>query len=131
MPEAPKPRFGRMSVEEYRAKTVAGFVAIKPANKYNAKKTEYAGLLYDSKGEAGLAEQLDWKLKAKLIKAVKRQVPYTLIPDVTIVWDFVVTELDGSIVCMDYKGVETPVFKVKLKLFKHFYPGVRFELVRA
>ena len=43
-------------------------------NKFNAKKTEYNGLRYDSKLEVEKAMELDWMLKAKEIKSWERQV---------------------------------------------------------
>ena len=41
--------------------------------KFNAKKTEYNGYIYDSKLEAAVAETLDWRPEAKEIKDWERQ----------------------------------------------------------
>jgi len=42
---------------------------VKRQNKYNAKSTEYGGLIYHSKKEAGYAQELDLRIKAKDIKS--------------------------------------------------------------
>src|ERR1039458_6706049 len=43
--------------------------------KYNAIRSVYNGYPYDSKFEAAYAMQLDWRVKAKEIKAWDRQLP--------------------------------------------------------
>ena len=44
-------------------------------NKYGAKKTEYRGVVYDSKWEAQKAYELDMLQRAGKITDLQRQVP--------------------------------------------------------
>ena len=37
----------------------------------------------------------------------------------------------GCLECHDFKGVETPVFRLKAKLFRDRYPTVPLRLIRA
>lgn len=109
-----------------------------PSNKYGAKKTEYNGVLYDSKREAAYAHELDLRLKAHDINGWIRQVPFPL--DVNgqliakYVMDFVVYHKDGTVELVEVKGFETPVYKLKVKLLKAIYlssnPTWRYTIVR-
>ncbi len=126
-----KPAFGKMSAEAYRALTDGGGSGQGRSGKFNAVRTEYDGSLYDSKGEAQLAMVLDWRLKAKQIKGYDRQVRLHLVAGIHIVMDFVVENLDGTKQYLDFKGMETPVFKIKRKLFEHFYAPAKIELVKT
>ena len=51
-----------MDIEEYKR------IYKGRGNKYNAKSSTYNGRHYDSKLEASYAMELDWMLKAKIIK---------------------------------------------------------------
>lgn len=104
-------------------------------NKYQAKKTEYNGTLYDSKGEAKLAQNIDLLIKAKEVRGVERQVKIPLYginrtKICTIVVDFKLTMKDGSVEIWEYKGMETIAFKLKYKLFKDNYPDTKYILVK-
>lgn len=89
-------------------------------NKYHAKKTEYDGVQYHSKFEAGFAQGLDMRLKAKEIKGWERQVKISLdvngyhIANYYI--DFVVHHLDKTKEYVEVKGFETDVWRMKWKL---------------
>lgn len=48
--------------------------------KYKAKKTEYDGIMFDSKKEAQRYAELKILERAGVIKNLQRQVTYTLIP---------------------------------------------------
>lgn len=85
--------------------------------KYNAKKTEVDGIIFDSKGEAGLYKDLQMLLNAGLIEKVERQVPFKLYAGIKYVADFVVT-VKGSKRVLDFKGIFTPEFRLKKKLFE-------------
>ena len=95
-------------------------------NKYNAKKTEYMNIKFDSKLEANRYGELIAMQKGGLIKDLERQVRYKLEVNnqliTTYVADFVYIKIndDGSQEkIVEYaKGVETPVFKIKKKLMK-------------
>ena len=101
-------------------------------SKYGAKKTEYNGYIYDSKFEAGVAQELDWRLKAGEIKDWERQFKVEM-------WaydkdgnpalkkthkiDFRVHELDGSYTLLEAKGVETQDYRDRRKwLMKLWMP---------
>ena len=51
-------------------------------NKYGAKKTEIDGIVFDSKHEAHRWVELKYMERAGLIKELKRQVRYCLIPTI-------------------------------------------------
>jgi len=95
------------------------------SNKYGARKTEYNGVMYDSKRESEYARELDLRVRAHDILSWQRQVKYPMIvKDIkitTYVADFVITHNNGHIEIVDIKGVETPVFKLKAKLLKALY----------
>lgn len=54
------------------------FYLQRKANKYGASKTVFQGRLYDSKGEAGLAVEIDILLKSGLVVKVEPQVTFKL-----------------------------------------------------
>jgi len=91
-------------------------------NKYNAKKTIYKGITYDSKKEAMRAEELDVMLSIGKILDIQRQVPLKCIVNnllvCKLVCDFVYTLPSGEVIHEDVKGMVLPVFKLKQKLVK-------------
>ena len=107
-------------------------------NKYGAKKTVYNGITYHSKFEAEYAKGLDWRVKAKDIKSWGRQLKISL--DVNgehicnYFIDFGITHNNNTIEMVEVKGVETPVWKLKFKLFLAIYkkerPNVLITLVK-
>ncbi len=103
-------------------------------NKFNAKKTKYNGRLYHSKLEAEYAKKLDWRLKAKDIKAVVPQ--YKISIDVkgshitNYLMDFKVVTLDDSIEMHEVKGRETMLWRLKWRLAKVLYPQWKFVLIK-
>ncbi len=104
-------------------------------NKYGAKKTEFKGEIYDSKGEAGLAAEIDIRIKAGQVESVERQVRFLLFGRggakiCTHVVDFVLTMPDGSLEVWEYKGMETRDFKIKYKLFLDNYPNIKYIIVK-
>lgn len=100
-------------------------------SKYGNKKVVIDGHTFDSKAEAKYYEQLKWLKQAKQIKDFKLQPRFLLLESykkngktvrkTEYVADFEITNLDGSIEIVDVKGVETPVFKLKKKLFEFRY----------
>jgi hypothetical protein len=98
-------------------------------NKFNAKKTEYNGIIFDSKKEANYCATLD-KLKNATSPADKvidyeRQVKFPV--EVmgrkicTYKLDFKVTYGDLSVKYIDVKGMKTPVYNLKKKLVEAIY----------
>jgi hypothetical protein len=105
-------------------------------NKYNAKKTEYNGVLYDSKREAEHAFQLDMRLKARgkdRIKSWTRQITLPLMVNNQLICkhrvDFQITHLDGSIEFVEVKGMLTRDYKLKLKLLRALYQDIKYTIV--
>lgn len=101
-------------------------------NKYNAKKTEADGIIFDSKAEAIRYCQLKLLQLGEIIKDLKLQVAYELVPKqkgeraVKYIADFVYFE-DGNQIVEDCKGMKTPQYIIKRKLFKQLYPQYVFR----
>lgn len=95
---------------------------IKSSNKFNAKKSNYNGMEFDSKGEAGYCEQLDWRIKAGEIQSYERQVRIPLSVNGVLIFtyiaDFVVTDKHGAKEIHEYKGLRLPLFDAKWKLLQ-------------
>jgi len=94
-------------------------------SKYGAHSTEYGGAVYHSKKEAGYAQELDLRIKAGEVKSWDRQVRISLdvngfhICDYYL--DFRVHLNDGTVEMVEVKGFETPVWRLKWKLFEAIY----------
>lgn len=99
-------------------------------SKYRNARTEYGGITYDSKFEAGVARDLDIRVRAGEIAGWERQykvtIPLyrkdgTLGKTVTHKVDFRVHELDGTFTLLEAKGVETPDYKMRRDLLMGFW----------
>ena len=94
----------------------------KSGNKYHAQSSEYGGSIYHSKFEAGYAQELDLRVKAKDIKSWERQIPLELKINgqkiCTYKIDFVIEHNDGSHEYVECKGFETPEWKLKWKILE-------------
>ena len=101
--------------------------------KYGNKKTEVDGILFDSKHEATRWIELRYMERTKLIKNLRRQVPFVLIPAQRIngkvaereckyIADFVYEE-NGQTVVEDAKSpaTRTDAYKIKKKLMLKNY----------
>jgi hypothetical protein len=104
----------------------------KIGNKYNAKKTEIDGITFHSRKESVRYSQLKLYEKGGLIKDLRLQVPYELIPKLVIngkteraikyVADFVyIDTVSGKEIVEDVKGMITDIFKIKYRLMKQIY----------
>ena len=113
--------------------------SFRSSSKLRNSSTEYNGLRYDSKLEAKVAQELDWKLKAGEIKEWRRQVKIPLkVNEVHITnyyIDFVYIDKDGQVVYLEVKGLEMPLWKVKWKLLialiNEIDQGAKLEVVKA
>ena len=107
--------------------------------KYHARRTVYAGEEYASKGEAEYARRLDHLRAAGAIRDWRRGTPWTLLASPTgrkrdgieYTPDYHVWDAQGRFYVVDFKGVETAVFKLKAKLWKAVYPTVPLHVVKA
>ena len=102
------------------------------ATKYKSKKVEIDGHIFDSKIEARYYKQLKWLQDNDQILFFRLQPRYLLqeafrkngktFRKIEYIADFEVHHKDGSIEVIDVKGYQTPVFKIKRKLFEYKYP---------
>lgn len=108
--------------------------------KYNNKKITMDGQKFDSKKEASRYRELRLLEKAGVIKDLRMQVKFTLIPsqrdeatgkvverECSYKADFVYTE-DGETVVEDVKGYRTKEYIIKRKLMLYQY-GIRIREV--
>lgn len=104
------------------------FLAAQPVepkrNKFNAKKTEVDGILFDSKREARRYQDLKIAERCGVISDLRLQVVYALrVNDIHVCSyraDFQYFE-DGQIVLEDAKGIRTREYKIKRALMKAIY----------
>ena len=111
-------------------------------SKYSAKKTEYNGMIFDSKGECERFKELQLLEQGGIICNLQRQVKFVLIPtqrepdiigpkggvkpgkviekECTYTADFVYEE-NGKMVVEDYKGFKTDAYKIKKKLMLYVH----------
>lgn len=99
-------------------------------SKFHAKKTTVDGITFDSRKEADRYLTLKAMEEEGLIRDLRRQVRYELVPafdvdgrhyrPVFYVADFVYVEDDKTVV-EDVKGMRTDVYRLKSKLFARRY----------
>ena len=105
-------------------------------NKFQAQKTTYNGVLYDSKIEAAYAARLDVLRKAagkdKVVN-VERQKKFSFdhggVHICSLIIDFVVHFADGRVEYHEVKGFETRESSIKRKLAKAFY-GLEIKVIK-
>lgn len=110
-------------------------------SKYGAKKVTYDGKTFDSQKEAQRYAELRLLERGKVIKDLKCQVGFVLIPAqrdesgkvieraVTYVADFVYTDCNtGEQVVEDTKGFKTKEYILKRKMMLYFH-GIRIKEV--
>lgn len=106
----------------------------KKKSKYNAKKTWVDGISFDSKAEAEFYCELKLMVKCKKIAGFCRQPRFVITEGkngnrgVEYVSDFVIFNNDGTYKIVDVKGVETSVFKLKIKGLREKYPKIKVEV---
>lgn len=103
-------------------------------SKYGAKRKGVDGHVFASSGEASCYKCLKLMACSGAISDLKLQPRFVLIPksvvqrrEVVYVADFSFIR-DGKLVVVDYKGFETPVFRIKKALFLERYPDLVFEV---
>ena len=103
-------------------------------SKYHAKKVLINGIQFDSIMESRFYLLLQaFKRTGKIIN-FEMQKKFVLIPsfkkngktirEIAYIADFVVYGNDGKVDVIDIKGLETPEFKLKYKMFERFYPDL-------
>ena len=110
-------------------------------SKYGAQKTEYDGIVFDSRHEAIRWRELKLLQQAGEIADLQRQVKYILIPAqvdedgkiaeraVSYVADFVYRDMrSGETVVEDAKGMHTRDYIIKRKLMRYVH-GIKIREV--
>lgn len=111
-------------------------------NKYSNKKTNVDGIIFDSRAEARRYRELKSMEQAGLIKSLVLQ-PKFLLQDkfkyngktyrkIEYIADFgYIDTSTGQIIVEDVKGMETDVFKLKMKMFLSLYGDtVDFKVIK-
>ena len=106
-----------------------------PANKFRNKKVTVDGILFDSKKEAGIYQELKLLRASGELKEFERQVKFELIPSqkdeagkvieraVTYTADFVLTYPDDEVAVIDAKGNRAldAKYPIKRKMMLYFH----------
>ena len=102
-------------------------------NKYNARKGEIDGIVFDSRADGRFYEHLLFLMHDGIVESFEMQKPYTLLDKfphpktgktiraIKYVPDFEVIYTDGRVEVVDVKGMQTDVFRMKCKLFMFRY----------
>ena len=100
-------------------------------NKFNAKKTEVDGIVFDSKAEAKRYTELKLLGKANVISDLRLQPKFDCVVNgkkiCTYRADFDYYEAD-KYVCEDVKGFKTPVYRLKKKLVEALFEVIIIEI---
>lgn len=113
------------------------------SHKYSAVAVQYDGYLFDSKCEAQRYQELKLLEQAGQIRHLLVHPRYCLQESftdsagkkqsaITYVADFKYVEIPaGNWVVEDMKGVETPVFRLKAKMFRKVYPNLDLRIIKC
>lgn len=92
--------------------------------KYKAIKVKINGITFDSKAERSYYLELLKLQKSNLIESFELQPKIRLtLSEILYKPDFKVTYKNGKVEYVDVKGFQTPVFKLKKKLWKNYGLG--------
>ena len=122
----------RISKEEARKLGIS--VPNKGKSKYNSRKVNVDGILFDSQAEANYYCQLKLLLRAGKIEGFCRQARFVITEGrngekgTEYVTDFIVFLPNGKYRIVDVKGVKTDTFKLKIKCLREKYPKLQVEL---
>lgn len=126
-----------MELKDYQNKgIIQSFVLDEPTektkSKYHAKKVLINDICFDSLMESRFYVMLCALQAEGKILGFEMQKKFTLLPsfkkngktyrEIAYIADFVVQGVDKKIDVIDIKGLETPEFKLKHKMFEKFYP---------
>lgn len=105
-------------------------------SKYNSRKVWIDGVCFDSQKEADYYCQLKLLLKSGMIDGFCRQARFVVTAGnaetkaTEYVTDFIIFFPDKTYKIVDVKGMETEVFKLKMKSLKEKYPKIKIEMER-
>ena len=103
-------------------------------SKYNSKKVEYKGIVFDSKIECDFYQHLERNL-GKEYDHIELQPRYELLPKfdnqrkTEYIADFALWKDNKLLEVIDVKGMPTEVAKLKAKMFRHKYPKVKLTWI--
>ncbi|WP_213606317.1 DUF1064 domain-containing protein [Staphylococcus capitis] len=103
-------------------------------SKYNAKKVEYKGVVFDSKIECDYYQYLERNLGNEY-DYIELQPRYELIPKMNkqrkteYIADFALFKDDVLVEVIDVKGMPTEVAKLKAKIFRDKYPNIKLTWI--
>lgn len=103
-------------------------------SKYNAKKIQYKGVVFDSKVECDYYQYLERNL-GKGYDYIELQPRYELIPKVNkqrkteYIADFALWKDNKLLEVIDVKGMPTEVAKLKAKIFRDKYPNIKLTWI--
>lgn len=106
----------------------------KKKSKYNSRKVRIDGIPFDSQKEADYYCQLKLFLQSGIIDGFCRQARFVVTAGnddtkaTEYVTDFVIFYPDKTYRIVDVKGMETEVFKLKMKSLKEKYPKIKIEM---
>jgi len=111
-------------------------------SKYGARKTMVDNIKFDSAAEARYYQRLKLLKRAGEIKDFELQTEFILQDEyrtrdgkkrqpIKYKADFVIEHLDGTKEAIDVKGVLTPVYRLKKKMFEYRYPEWKLTEVSA
>ncbi|MFJ1815084.1 DUF1064 domain-containing protein [Staphylococcus saprophyticus] len=104
-------------------------------SKYNAKKVEYKGHVFDSKVECEYYQYLESKMNGVNYDRIEIQPRYELIPKTgkqrktEYIADFALYLNDELIEVIDVKGMPTETAKLKAKMFRYLYRDVKLTWI--
>lgn len=103
-------------------------------SKYNAKKVEYKGVVFDSKVECDYYQYLERNLGDEY-DYIELQPRYELIPKfenqrkTEYIADFALWKDNKLLEVIDVKGMPTEVAKLKAKIFRDKYPNIKLTWI--
>ncbi|MBW4837614.1 MAG: DUF1064 domain-containing protein [Staphylococcaceae bacterium] len=103
-------------------------------SKYNAKKVEYKGIVFDSKVECDYYQYLERNLGNEY-DHIELQPIYELIPKMNkqrkteYIADFALWKDNKLLEVIDVKGMPTEVAKLKAKIFRDKYPNIKLTWI--
>ena len=98
-------------------------------HKFHAKPTEFNGRVYPSKAQARYAQELELRKRAGEVLFWLEEVPFVLPGGIKYRLDFLEFWTNGEVHCVEVKGFDTPVGKLKIQQVEALYP-VSIEVVR-
>ena len=99
-------------------------------NKYRNVPCVVDGINFPSKAEARRYSELKLMKQAGTIRWFNRQPSFLLSGGIRYRPDFIVCGQDGRVWVVDVKGLVTPVFRMKQKIWAEMYPDIPLEVVK-